>query len=59
MEGIRFFLSDLIAHKAKAAYEEHTRRIRERLPDVEVRHVGGSSVPGLLPPRRGLAADRD
>ena len=48
MEGMRFFLSDLIAGKAKAAYEEHARRINERLPSVEVRHVGGSSVPGLL-----------
>jgi GrpB-like predicted nucleotidyltransferase (UPF0157 family) len=48
MEGMRFFLSDLIADKAKAAYDEHARRIRERLPNVEVRHVGGSSVPGLL-----------
>ena len=48
MEGMRFFLSDLIADKAKAAYDEHARRISERLPSVEVRHVGGSSVPGLL-----------
>lgn len=48
MEGMRFFLSDLIADKAKAAYDEHARKIRERLPNVEVRHVGGSSVPGLL-----------
>ena len=48
MEGMRFFLSDLIADKAKSAYDEHSRKIRERLPNVEVRHVGGSSVPGLL-----------
>lgn len=48
MEGMHFFLSDLIADKAKAAYDEHARRIRERLPTIEVRHVGGSSVPGLL-----------
>jgi GrpB-like predicted nucleotidyltransferase (UPF0157 family) len=48
MEGMRFFLSDLIAGKARAAYDEHARKIRERLPNVEVRHVGGSSVPGVL-----------
>ncbi len=48
MVGMRFFLSDLITHTAQAAYNEHARRIHERLPNVEVRHVGGSSVPGLL-----------
>jgi GrpB-like predicted nucleotidyltransferase (UPF0157 family) len=48
MEGMRFFLSDLIADRAKAAFDEHAHRINERLPSVEVRHVGGSSVPGLL-----------
>src|SRR4051794_40339207 len=48
MEGMRFFISDLIANQATAAYDEHARRIRERLPNVEVRHVGGSSVRGLL-----------
>lgn len=48
MEGMLFFLSNLIADKAKAAYDEHARRIRERLPNVEVCHVGGSSVMGLL-----------
>jgi GrpB-like predicted nucleotidyltransferase (UPF0157 family) len=45
---LRFFLSDLISAEATAAYEEHARRINERLPQVEVRHVGGTSVPGLL-----------
>ena len=48
MVGMCFFLSDLITHTAQAAYNEHARRIHERLPNVEVRHVGGSSVPGLL-----------
>jgi GrpB-like predicted nucleotidyltransferase (UPF0157 family) len=48
MEGMHFFLSDLIADKAKAAYDDHAKRIRQRLPNVEVCHVGGSSVPGLL-----------
>ena len=48
MDGMRFFLSDLIADEAKAAHAEHARRINERLPSVEVRHVGGSSVAGLL-----------
>jgi len=45
---VRFFLSDLLSADATAAYEEHSRRINERLPQVEVRHVGGTSVPGLL-----------
>ena len=43
-----FLLSDLVAEEAAAAFMEHERRIRERLPDVEVRHTGGTSVPGVL-----------
>ena len=44
----RFLLSDLVADRATAAYEEHARRIIERLPRAEVRHVGGTSVAGVL-----------
>ncbi len=29
-------------------FAEHERRIRERLPDVEIRHTGGTSVLGVL-----------
>ena len=29
-------------------FREHECRIRERLPDVEIRHRGGTSVPGVL-----------
>jgi GrpB-like predicted nucleotidyltransferase (UPF0157 family) len=45
---LTFVWSDLVAEDAAAAFFEHERRIRERLPDVEVRHTGGTSVPGVL-----------
>jgi len=45
---LTFLLSDLVAEEAAAAFAEHERRIRERLPDVEIRHTGGTSVPGVL-----------
>ncbi len=45
---LTFVLSDLVVEEAAAAFAEHERRIRERLPDVEVRHTGGTSVPGVL-----------
>jgi GrpB-like predicted nucleotidyltransferase (UPF0157 family) len=45
---LTFDWSDLVAEDAASAFLEHERRIRERLPDVEVRHTGGTSVPGLL-----------
>jgi GrpB-like predicted nucleotidyltransferase (UPF0157 family) len=45
---LTFFPSDLMAEQAAAVFAEHERRIRERLPDVEVRHTGGTSVPGVL-----------
>ncbi len=37
-----------MAEDARAAFAEHERRIRERLPDVEIRHTGGTSTPGVL-----------
>ena len=45
---VHFVWSDLVAEEAAAAFAEHERRIRERLPDVEVRHTGGTSVRGVL-----------
>jgi GrpB-like predicted nucleotidyltransferase (UPF0157 family) len=45
---LHFFLSDLVADDAAAAFTEHERRIRARLPDVEVRHTGGTSLRGVL-----------
>jgi GrpB-like predicted nucleotidyltransferase (UPF0157 family) len=48
MSQLTFVWSDLVAEDAAAAFSEHERRIRERLPDVEVRHTGGTSVPGVL-----------
>lgn len=43
-----FFPSERFARVASAAYEEHARRIRERLPGADISHVGGTSVPGVL-----------
>ena len=48
MRELRFVLSDAVAAEAAAAFAEHARRIRERLPDAQVRHTGGTSVPGVL-----------
>jgi GrpB-like predicted nucleotidyltransferase (UPF0157 family) len=44
----RFVLSDTVAEEAAAAFAEHERRIRNRLPDAEVRHTGGTSLSGVL-----------
>jgi GrpB-like predicted nucleotidyltransferase (UPF0157 family) len=41
-------MSDHFADEAAAVVVEHERRIRERLPDAEVRHTGGTSIPGVL-----------
>jgi GrpB-like predicted nucleotidyltransferase (UPF0157 family) len=43
-----FFPSELVAEEAAATYHEHERRIRERLPDAEIRHTGGTSLAGAL-----------
>lgn len=48
MLQLTFVWSDLVAEDAAAAFLEHEGRIRDRLPDVEVRHTGGTSVPGVL-----------
>jgi GrpB-like predicted nucleotidyltransferase (UPF0157 family) len=45
---LRFRRSDHFADEAAAAFAEHARRIRERLPEAEVRHTGGTSIPGVL-----------
>jgi GrpB-like predicted nucleotidyltransferase (UPF0157 family) len=41
-------MSDVFADDAAVAFAEHARRIHERLPGVEVRHTGGTSIPGVL-----------
>ena len=48
MVVLHFVLSDLVADEAAAAFAQHERRIRERLPNVEVCHTGGTSVLGVL-----------
>ena len=48
MRQLHFVLSDRFAEDAATAFAEHEQRIRERLPSVEIRHTGGTSVPGLL-----------
>jgi GrpB-like predicted nucleotidyltransferase (UPF0157 family) len=45
---LTFVLSDTVAEAAAAAFAEHERLIRTRLTYVEVRHTGGTSVPGVL-----------
>ena len=48
MPTLHFRPSEVFALEAATAFEEHARRIRERLPDVEIRHTGGTSIPGVL-----------
>lgn len=45
---MKFVLSDAVAEDAAAAFAEHRRRIAERLPNAEIRHTGGTSIPGIL-----------
>lgn len=48
MSRLRFLPSETFADQAAAAFAEHRGRIRELLPDAEVRHTGGTSIPGVL-----------
>ena len=48
MPGLTFVMSDTVMEEAAAAFDEHRGRIRERLPDVEILHVGGTSIRGVL-----------
>ena len=48
MQKLHFVLSDLVAEEAAAAFADHERRIHERLPNVEIGHIGGTSVLGVL-----------
>ena len=45
---LTFVWSDSVAEEAAAVFAAHARRIRQRLPYVEVVHHGGTSVSGLL-----------
>ena len=44
----RFRPSEEFSEQATAVFREHEGWIRERLPDAEIRHRGGTSVPGVL-----------
>jgi len=37
-----------LADETATAFAEHERRIRERLPSAQIRHTGGTSIPGVL-----------
>ncbi len=45
---ISFVPSDTLIEEAAAAFANHEARIHDALPTVEIRHVGGTSLPGLL-----------
>ena len=45
---LTFVLSDLVAEEAARVFAVHRGRIRARLRDAEIRHTGGTSVPGVL-----------
>lgn len=46
--SVEFFPSDLVKAEAAAVFAFHERRIGERLPYAEIRHTGGTSLPGVL-----------
>ena len=48
MPGLTFVMSDVVAEEAAVAFAKHEARIRERLPHVEIRHIGGTSIRGVL-----------
>jgi GrpB protein len=45
---LTFVWSGSVAEEAAAVFAAHALRIRERLPQVEIGHHGGTSVPGVL-----------
>jgi GrpB-like predicted nucleotidyltransferase (UPF0157 family) len=45
---LTFVWSDSVAEEAAAVFAAHALRIHECLPHVEIRHHGGTSLPGLL-----------
>jgi GrpB-like predicted nucleotidyltransferase (UPF0157 family) len=45
---VTFVWSDTVAEQAAVAFAGHARKIRERLPDAEIRHTGGTSIRGVL-----------
>lgn len=45
---LTFLWSDSVSEEAAAVFASHALRIHERLPRLEIRHHGGTSVPGLL-----------
>jgi GrpB-like predicted nucleotidyltransferase (UPF0157 family) len=47
-QPLTFVPSDSVLEENAAIFEAHARRIRERLPQVEVRQHGGSAAPGLV-----------
>jgi len=48
LRPLAFVPSDSVAETTAAVFAAQARRIEERLPHVEVRHHGGTAVPGLL-----------
>jgi GrpB-like predicted nucleotidyltransferase (UPF0157 family) len=48
LTALRFRMSDEFASDARPAFADHERRIRARLPLAEIRHTGGTSIPGVL-----------
>ena len=47
-DPLTFVPSDSIAQQTEAVFAAHAERIREQLPNVEVRLHGGSAAPGLV-----------
>jgi GrpB-like predicted nucleotidyltransferase (UPF0157 family) len=45
---LNFVLSDMVAEEAARVFAAHRDRIQARLPHVEIRHTGGTSIRGVL-----------
>ena len=54
MSQLRFLKSEHFADGAARVFAEHARRIHDRLPDAEIRHTGGTSIPSALTAIGGL-----
>lgn len=48
MEKVHFFSNDQIAKVAEKSFSYHKKRIRERLPEADIQHIGSTALPQSL-----------
>ena len=47
-ELVHFVAEETVRNAIEAAFQQHRRNLLQRLPAVDIQHVGGTSVPGCL-----------